>query len=80
MSVRKQLKACTEEEQKYLMAKLCAISEEVPKNLGDTVDGSSLSEKNQTKLNRLCGEINNIVIVLLRMEQMQKILPNMLTV
>jgi len=78
MNVRKQLKTTTKEEQEYLMAKLCANSEEVPTELKDAVDSAKIDENKQIKLHRLCGDVNNIVIVLLRMEKMQSNLPNIL--
>ena len=78
MNVRKQLKTTTKEEQDYLMAKLCANSEEVPAELKDAVDTAKIDENKQIKLHRLCGDVNNIVIVLLRMEKMQSNLPGIL--
>ena len=60
------------------MAKLCANSEEVPTELKDAVDSAKIDETKQIKLHRLCGDVNNIVIVLLRMEKMQSNLPNIL--
>lgn len=78
MNVRKQLKITTKEEQDYLMAKLCANSEEVPAELKDAVDTAKIDENKQIKLHRLCGDVNNIVIVLLRMEKMQSNLPGIL--
>jgi len=78
MKVRKQVKEAQEEELDYLKAKLCANSEEVPKNLALVMEESKVSEEKKTKTHQIAANINNIVIVLLRMEQMQKRLPEIM--
>jgi len=78
MKVRKQVKEAKEEELDYLRAKLCANSEEVAKNLALAMEESKVSEEKKRKTHRIAADINNIVIVLLRMEQMQKRLPDIM--
>jgi len=78
MKVRKQVKEAKEEELDYLRAKLCANSEEVPKNLALAMEETKVSEEKKTKTHQIAADINNIVIVLLRMEQMQKRLPEIM--
>merc|ERR1719460_2152996 len=78
MKVRKQVNEAQEEELDYLRAKLCANSEEVAKNLALVMEESKVSEEKKTKTHQIAANINNIVIVLLRMEQMQKKLPEIM--
>merc|ERR1719228_2684190 len=78
MKVRKQVKEAKEEELDYLRAKLCANSEEVAKNLALVLEESKVSEEKKKKTHQIAADINNIVIVLLRMEQMQKRLPEIM--
>jgi len=78
MKVRKGVKEAKEEELDYLRAKLCANSEEVPKNLALVMEEAKVSEEKKTKTHQIAADINNIVIVLLRMEQMQKKLPEIM--
>jgi len=78
MKVRKQVKEAKEEELDYLRAKLCANSEEVAKNLALVMEESKVSEEKKKKTHQIAADINNIVIVLLRMEQMQKRLPEIM--
>ena len=80
MALRKQLKRTNAEEQGYLTAKLCSNSEEVPQVLSDALEEAGVGEARMTQLHRLCGDVNNLVIVLLRMEQMQSRMSAMLDV
>ena len=65
------MKRTNTEEQGYLTAKLCSNSEDVPQALSNALEEAGVGEARRIQLHRLCGDVNNLVIVLLRMEQMQ---------
>jgi len=79
-SIVKKLKSTSKDEQLYMMAQLCANSETNTTALEEALADLKIEEKKTKKVHGISAEINNIVIILLRMEQMQKRLPQFLTI
>merc|ERR1719228_626017 len=78
MNIRAQLENVTKDEQCYLSAKLCSNSSNVPKEITTILETTTLAPARRTQLHRLCADINDVVLVLLRMKQMQELLPKLL--
>ena len=71
-SIFKKLKKTPKEEQMYLKAQLCANSETNTEELNTALQVFDIEKEKKTKIHEISAEINGIVIVLMRMEQMQK--------
>ena len=61
------------------MTQLCANSETNTENLNTALKVFSIEEEKKIKIHKISSEINGMVIVLLRMEQMQKRMSEFLT-
>lgn len=70
-SIFKKLKKTPKEEQMYLMTQLCANSETNTDELNRALAVFDIEKEKTTRLHEISAEINGIVIVLMRMEQMQ---------
>ena len=71
-NILKKLKAISKDEQIYLMAQLCANSEKNTEALDTELKLSDIDQEKKRKVHQISADINNIVIILLRMDQMQK--------
>jgi len=78
-SILEKLKKTSKEEQMYLMTQLCANSETNTENLNTALKVFRIEEEKKIKIHQISSEINGMVIVLLRMEQMQKRMSEFLT-
>ena len=71
-NILKKLKTISKDERIYLMAQLCANSERNTEALDTALIVSNIDEEKKSNVHDISADINNIVIILLRMEQMQK--------
>ena len=72
-NILKKLKAISKEERIYLQAQLCANSETNTEALDTALKLSDIDEKKKIKVHHISADINNIVIILLRMQEMQNL-------
>ena len=70
--------AILEKELWYIKAKLCSGDEQQSQQLQDALKKYTFSEKRVVAMNRICGEINNVVLSLHRVREMQNLLNKML--
>jgi hypothetical protein len=78
-SIVEKLRKISGGEHQYLMAQLCANSETNTEALDTAMTVLNIDQEKKTKVHQISAEINGIVIILLRMSQMQKRMSEFLT-
>ena len=71
-SILKRVRNISKEEQLYMMAQLCANSEINTEALNTALIVLDIDDEKKTKVHKISADINELVIILLRMNQMQR--------
>ena len=70
-SIMKKIKNISKQEQVYMMAQLCANSDTNTEALNSALAELNIEDDKKTKVHQISAEINGLVIIILRMNQMQ---------
>jgi len=71
-TILKKVRQISQEEQLYMMAQLCSNSEINTEALNTALRVLNIDDEKKTKVHQISADINELVIILLRMNQMQK--------